>query len=310
MTSEAKNWSAYWKTRDIDSSLEGAGVEHHALIHQYWDRHLSHARKDARLIDLACGAGTVVKRAIHAGLTNLSAMDYAPEALAILKTHLPDVDIHQASLTDHKLPPQSFDWVVSQFGIEYAGTDGFRAAARLVAPGGEVVLLCHAEEGGIHREVSADVAFAQGVIDTQFVSRAKQFAEREYRSKTFDQSTEHFKELRQAAETLARMDQTRPGQFAGHLLGGFHQLIDRRFSYDLSDITGWLDGMAVELDSYHGRMQAMLDAAIPEGDLAKLRAVLEDEGLINVVIEPFPQAADQETFGWAINAKRPRLSVD
>ena len=305
MSSDSSNWSAYWKTRDIDSSLEGAGVEHHTIIHQHWDGIFVNCDRSVRLIDLACGAGTVIKRADKAGLSTLTALDYAPEALRILNNRLPHVTVHQASLLSHGLPLRSFDRVVSQFGVEYAGNEGFAAAAELLAPGGHLHLLCHLSDGGIHEEVSADLVLSRRIKEVRFIERAKSFAEKEYRSHNFDPNTDRFQHMRTTSEALAELAHQNPEHLAAHLLNGFQQLMERRFSYDLQDILGWLDGMENELNSYIGRMEAMLGAALDENKLLAARQALEGRGLRIVSARQFPSEAEAECFAWSIDAVRP-----
>ncbi|MEM9839648.1 MAG: class I SAM-dependent methyltransferase [Pseudomonadota bacterium] len=306
MTESSHNWSAYWKTRNSTSSLEGAGVEHHDALRQYWDDLFASADKGTRVMDLACGAGTVARRAHHAGLAAITALDYAPEALRLLKADLPSIDVVEGSLTA-PVPGAPFDLVVSQFGVEYAGTDGFESAAKMVADGGTLALLCHLKDGGIDREVAGDVAFATAIQESRFTDAARAFVEKEHRAQNIDRSTQHFKTMEDAARSLASLAAARPGSIAEHLLRGAQQLIDRRHNYDLKDITGWLDGMDGEIAAYRARMTAMNEAALSEADVANTARLLETAGLTNITAVPFPQDdTDTEHFAWSIRASKPR----
>lgn len=304
LSQQSQKWSAYWKTRSSTSSLEGAGVEHHAALRQHWDTLFASADKDLRVIDLACGAGTVARRAHHAGFGDITALDYAPEALRLLKGDLPELNTVAGSLTE-PVPGAPFDLVVSQFGVEYAGTEGFRSAARMVAQGGTLALLSHLKGGGIDREVAADEAFARAIQQTGFVGAAKAFAEQEHRSASLDRTTPHYKALEDAARALAELAGGRPGSIAEHLMRGAQQLIDRRQAYDLADITGWLDGMNEEISAYHARMAAMGAAALSEDGAESVKNLLEEEGLLEVSIGPFPSdKSATERFAWSIRARR------
>ena len=303
MSASSENWSAYWATRTEGSSLEGVGVENSALIDAYWDQTFEGAEKETSVIDLACGAGTVIKRAQKAGLTQLTALDYSQQALAVLRSSLQGVATIESSLTADDIKGAPFDLVVSQFGVEYAGQDGFAAAARLVAPQGRIVLLCHQSGGGIDEEVTADLAFADGVKATRYIEVAKEFAGREHRNQMLDQNTEHYKALRASSLELTELAKPQSDSIAHHLLQGFGQLIERRFAYDLNDIIGWIDGMERELNSYRGRMAAMVGAALDEANLETIRSSWDAEGLAGFSVEPFPQSG--ESFAWAITAHRP-----
>ena len=74
--------------------------------------------------------------------------------------------------TELPLPDSSFDFVVSQFGVEYAGIDAFIEAARLVKPGGQLSLLCHYQDGYIDSKNQKMLEAAKIARHSNFISDA------------------------------------------------------------------------------------------------------------------------------------------
>lgn len=280
----ADDWSNYWQGRTGEQSgaaLVGAGIENDADLTAFWQGVFSEASSEARVLDLACGAGSALKHAASAGIANLSGADISPGALSSLKAAVPSAAVFECSASDTGLPDASFDFVVSQFGIEYAGLEAAASeVARLLAAGGKFIAIVHMTGGGIEQEVAGRLKEGEAIRSSNFIPLAKDM----FRTIGTPRSPANDAIAQKAAEAFRPAEQglaklaAEKGGLAAHLYQGTGQLYQRRKNYELSDILGWLDGMQGEIDAYVGRMSSMIASAASEEDVQAARSRLQEGG--------------------------------
>ena len=130
------------------------------------------SRRGSRVLDLASGAGSIYAHLPEGHTFQLSATDISDVALEALQGRFPGVSTVVCSADDIPLDDASFDAVVTQFGAEYAGMSAFAEAARLVAPGGKFIGLCHIQDGYIDSSNRQQLAEAQIVAEQEFIDHA------------------------------------------------------------------------------------------------------------------------------------------
>ena len=91
------------------------------------------------------------------------------------------------------------------------------------------------------------------------------------------------------------------GGLARHLLTGTQALFERRHTYLLADITGWLDGMAAEIAAYHGRMKSMTAAALSGEDAEGVMDLFRAAGFAADAPERLKLAGKEA--GWVLRAQ-------
>lgn len=301
----AQNWGNYWQGRaasEAGAALVGAGVENDAQIAAFWDDILSGLPKNTRVLDLACGAGSVLRRAKACGLSALTGVDISSDAIVTLKAAFPDVTGISAPADNTGLAEASFDIVASQFGFEYADVLAASAeAARLTAQGGQFAALAHMKGGAIEKEVGAQLSDARAIIDTGFIPLAKDLFRVEMSGGTdaaFDAAAARFGPAQTALMDIAK----RTGGLAEHLYRGAQTLYQQRRGYALSDINSWLDGMSTEIAAFTGRMTSMQNAALSEQDTKAVCAVFEQNGMRAQPLEVLTLGTD--SVAWIIRVHR------
>ena len=78
----------------------------------------------------------------------------------------------------------------------------------------------------------------------------------------------------------------------------------RMRAYDREDIIDWVDGMVLQLDAYGGRMSSMLDAALDNTALQRIRALLEQQGLSVLTCAGMEMGVRSELAAWVLEARR------
>ena len=101
-------------------------------------------RPGDRVLDVACGTGVLTAEAARrAGSTgNVTGLDLSPEMLAVAARLRPELRWQQGNGEALPFPDQSFDAVVSQFGLMFFPDKvaGLREMRRVLVPGGRLAV--------------------------------------------------------------------------------------------------------------------------------------------------------------------------
>ncbi len=314
-----QDWSNYWQGRASGEALVGVGVENNEKLTTFWQDQFDGLPKDTKILDMACGAGSVLKHAHGLGFSELTGADISSDAIATLKTTLPTVIGVVAPADKTGLEEGAYAYVTSQFGFEYAGgrrqvLAAAREMARLICKGGRFTALCHIQGGGIEQEVSGHlqeieqierIGFGQAagaVFKTAFAAEA---TPSQTTKEAYDKAAA---KLATPRDELVAYISSKGGAndpmnaLAAHLYNGTLEMFTKRRAYSLEDITGWLGGMSAQITAYRGRMQSMKAAALSE-DLAQ--DILSEFKSAGFKIEPLDKmylGTDEKPAAWILKA--------
>lgn len=280
----AQDWNNYWQGRSAKASgnaLLGVGIENNDVLTTFWQNIFSNVPKSTQLVDFACGAGSVLKQAKAAGLSNLTGIDVSKNAIDVLKNKIPTAIGHVGAVDNTPFETDSFDMVVSQFGFEYAGgrseiMAAVREMTRIVKPSGQIVLVSHIKGGAIVRGCQQSLEQIIRVIKSGFFESAKDCfniiakSQKATRQADKDAVIQAMTRLNDKAEPImvwlrqAGDSKQEFVRFTYHLLESTHKLLVNLNNFHLKDCLTWLDDMRSEVLAYEGRMTSMLGAAISE----------------------------------------------
>lgn len=317
---DVDHWDAYWRAWDEAATPEEAGGRD-AAPGQHWARYFECEFADRarlNLIDIACGHGPVTGAAIEAARRSGTSLavhcaDHSRAAIDELLSRYPGIEGLTCDAANIPLPDRRFDYVVSQFGIEYAGPGAFAEAARLVSDGGSLHALVHLAGGAIHAECAENLEVTMRLRECGFMKRTREafaagfdvvagrIAEAAFR--------EAEKRLEPATETAKALLREKGTHTAGGLLARLFSDIGHMYArmrnYAPDDVFAWLDGMASELASYEGRMASMTRCAV---DRPGILAVAERLTAIGLGVEDpnmLLLSGSGKPGAWILAAKRP-----
>lgn len=305
MSSNDQGWADYWQ-QDGDSGevfVNSKGERHPALA-DYWKNLFKYWPKDARVIDLASGAGSVFAHLPENHSFNLHAADIAEEALQALSSRVPGVTTTVCSAAETPFEDGSFDCVISQFGVEYAGIDAFTEAARILAAGGQLAALCHIEDGYIDSNNKSHLEGAILARDSGFIDLSLGLTQAAFSKSAADMASSEAAFM-PVARAMTKAAEASPSGVHAHLLQGFMQLFQDRNAYDESDITGWLEGMRGELTKNIDRLSRMRAAASSEEDIEIIEKNLMSAGLQDIQFNLFKTPGNELPVAWQLTARRP-----
>jgi len=304
MSKSEKGWSDYWRQDSADGEVfVSAEGERHPALAEFWQAHFASLREGSRVIDLASGAGSIYAHLPNEHTFQLSATDISDVALEALQERFPQVSTVIGSADAIPLDDQSFDAVVTQFGAEYAGVGAFAEAARLVAPGGKFIGLCHIRDGYIDSDNRRQLAEAKIVVEQEFIDHAMRMITAAFAGNPAALKSAKDAFVASATPVGEGMRRCRKGIHT-YLYQGFRQLYERRQQYDLADITGWLDAMRGELDVNLDRLTRMCAAALSERDVNEIRRIFEEQGLEDVHCMPFETPGNELPVAWNLTAQK------
>jgi len=330
MTDKNKqDWGNYWQGRTADSSgevLVGVGIEHNEKLAAYWTTCFNGMNKNSSVLDMACGAGSVLRHAKANGFTDLTGVDISKDAIAAMQKEFPNAEGIVAPVEATGLADGSYSLVVSQFGFEYAGSHrqvlaAAREMARLVSSDGQFIALCHIKGGGIEQEVNGHLRDIKDMTKFGFIAAAKAvFLALDAAEKTpsiatkttYEKATQALVEPRDKLTVWINAGQGSGGEvhkseihkLGQHLYNGTVELFTRRKAFSLADIIDWLDGMQKEIDAYRGRMQSMRQSALSEKDARNILSAFKDMGFVTENPEHFYLAGDNKPAAWVLRASK------
>lgn len=301
---EKDKWSDYWQTESAAGEVfVDKNGEKHKALGEFWRHCLDSLPEGTSIVDLASGAGSIFADLSRSKQFDLHAADLSPEALSKLKERLPQVQTKVCSASALPYSDGTFDIVVSQFGIEYAGQAGFIEAARVVKKGGYIHVLCHIEDGYIDSKNKSELHGAQLVKELAFIEKAIAVTDASFQQnqallkKTFDQFV--------AVEPLLAdyVNNSTQG-IHHHLYHGFKTLFIKREAYSKQDILSWLEGMQKQVDESIIRLSEMRKAASSADDMKEITSKLTAMGMKELKCEPFLLPDHQLPVAWYLSSTK------
>ena len=298
-------WSEYWEQDGAAGGevfVSGKGDKHPALA-DYWRAVFNSLSPGASVVDIASGAGSIYAHLEADHGFDLHASDIAAEALEALSERIAGVTTAVSGAGDLPYDDSSFDLVVSQFGIEYAGRDAFAEAARVVKDGGQLAALVHIEDGYVDSNNKAQLAEAELVLRIEFIGRSIDLTNRAFSgNKALLAKTEeaYMPLIQEMSEAIRRC----PRGIHAYLFAGFKRLYENRQQYRKSDIVEWLNQMDEELSKTLDRLARMRAAAMSVEDIDIIKGRLEEAGMAEVSAVPFETEGNELPIAWSLTAKR------
>lgn len=297
-------WASYWGEDSSSGEVfVGRDGQAHPDIAKWWTDRFASLHGECKVLDLASGAGSVFKHLPAQHDAQLFAADISEQALTLLKERFPKASTQQCSADSTPYQDKQFEWVVSQFGLEYAGDSAFVEAVRVLAAGGHLNMLCHIKDGHIDARNQAHLEQAQVIMSSDFIPLARDLIERITAGDRAKIEAAAAK-FQRAEQQLAQACQVLPEGIHLHLYQGFRQMFENRAQYAAADIIAWLDDMYKDVERNIHRLTHMCAAARSVEQLATLSEQMQAAGCASVNYEPLQIAGHQAPVAWAIKARK------
>lgn len=310
----AQSWDTYWQGTGEVGAYSSGGVNHPVIL-AFWDEFFQTVKQDyvaPVLIDVASGNGAVIACALAAfgdQPVDITCLDVSDAAITNIRNRFPRVRGIVADARTIPLDSGGFDIVTSQFGVEYAGLEAVDEAARLVAAGGQLVLLLHTQAGSIHQECAANLDAILRLQESRFIPYSMQMLDAGFkacrgadRAPYEDAATQ----LAPALQALESIVMQYGEQVAGDTIARLYSDVDRIHrniqSHEPVEVLDWLKRMDGEIDAYAGRMSSMCESAINHETFDQICAGFRGRGYTTTRAEPLVAPDQDLPLAWVLIA--------
>ncbi len=300
MTTEQQGWESYWRDTSAEFAVDPDSAAA-AAISDFWISSFQPLGPDAACLDIASGSGAVIQHAVDyfgAQSPSLTGQDMSAAAIEQLTLRFPNVVGIVSDARKIPQPDQSFDLVTSQFGIEYAKPKAFAEAARLVKGGGRLALVVHCKPGLIFNECAANLAAVEKLRAARFFPLASAFLSAGFKAahggnqRAYEKAHKQFKPaFRTLERTITKYGPSVASGLPSRLATDIATINRRLQNYDRTEVLAWLSRLEGELDEYRDRMRSMVNAALSNKELDKLRQELFTMGFSD--IDPSDDSPDE-----------------
>ena len=307
-------WDAFWETSSAQATFCNADGTHPRL-RAHWHRilpELLQPSPSSKHIDLATGNGVVIRhiRELFGTCGPVSTgLDLARTAIDALRESCPEAIGIVGDIASTRLDGAGFDLVTSQYGVEYAGLDGFSAAAKLLRRGGALAFVCHSRPGVVYEECATNWEIMDRIRQSRLLPRARSCFKAAINQQTPSSNTRERKGLSQVQRQLRRLINRygvdAASGFPARLANDIANIDTRVHSYDGQELLNWIGKLERESLEYRSRMHAMTRAALGRSDLRRVLHRLERAGLSVIEANEISDGPDALRLGWSIIAQRP-----
>lgn len=149
-------WSKYWSSGAPHSCVGTYGYKYGGVIEAFWRQIFSAVQTGDRILDVATGNGALPRLLLeHSCIKDIQcdAVDIAniaPDWLSTAAVTGKSCLRFQGNIDAANLPfpDQYFDWIISQYGIEYSDLDlAIPEICRVAKAGGRVAIMAHHAQG-------------------------------------------------------------------------------------------------------------------------------------------------------------------
>jgi ubiquinone/menaquinone biosynthesis C-methylase UbiE len=312
----AESWDAYWTGTGEIGAYSSGGISHPAT-QGFWDETFQAVKRDFGLpsiIDIASGNGVVVECALDhfaSGKVDITCIDLSATAVAKIRKRFPSVHGLVSDARSIPLESGSIDIATSQFGIEYGGQEAVDEAARLLAPGGRLVLMMHKKESIIHNACSINLQAMSEFQESQFIPYAIEMFTAGFEAvggsdrAPYDQAASRFAPAVNTAEAIMnKYGQQAAGEVIARIYGDVGRMHGKIQYYEPAEVLDWLNRMNEELKSYAKRMFSMTQVAIDDESFERMCAGLRHRGYAINRAEPLNTPIDDHPLAWVLVASR------
>ena len=298
--SSAQRWARYWSDGDADGEVfTRGGTSGHPALEAFWRDRL--AKVSGPSLDVACGAATVFQHGSQAGIA--VALDYSHSALGKLRERTRTVLTLVGDAAELPFSDASMAQVVSQFGLEYAGMPAFGEAARVLAPDGNLVLLCHLVGSKIFHQSDAELQALDEMAELEFLPRGEAALRAAYAGDE-DAFVAAARSFMAAERPMAERLQGGDGSgLPAHLYRSFRALFEERARYAPEDAFAWLSASAEQMAESRARLRAIIQAALPAEDQSAVLSSLAAGGVRDLLATPFYLPGDERPLAVVIEGR-------
>ena len=313
MKSKNAGWRDYWKMDRPASCIaarETAGTE----IESWWQNWFAELPTASRVLDIATGNGIVLAyaaqaadaRSIFLQLTGVDLADIDPvRYLSAPPAGLRDARF-MGGIAAESLPFQaeSFDVVVSQYGLEYADLEkALSEVERVLRQDGRFRWLAHSEESEVVRQNSDQHREVDFLLKSKGVVRSmERLIERISKRHSTQSAMSSVAAAMRSAEMYCR--EYPPADMVQEVCRGFADVASRWQAFYVSDLAAMITDTRQKLVAHRQRIEDLRAAVMTPSRQDSVKNILWGTGWESVRVSELRVGMSQGSIGIVIEARR------
>lgn len=317
--SSPESWDNYWAGTANDSAYSNGGVNHPSIF-AYWSAYFDELSSDLTrsepltLADIACGNGALTAIALEKleELTlAVTSVDISSAAIKQLANRFPSVKGIVSDVNHIPVEDEEFDFVVSQFGIEYAGSNAYEEAMRLTKKGGSLSFMLHCKDGMIFSESQTNLEVINTIRSSRLLSITKTLFDAGFdmlkggERQKYEDSAKEFSGAVLALEGLMRRyGKEVGGGFVFKLYNDLADIYESLSNFEPAGLYAWLESLEHEIAAYEARMTSMVASAIDENTFSEIKAAIESKGFTIELADKLFSPDSPLPLAWVLRANK------
>ncbi|RMH42259.1 MAG: class I SAM-dependent methyltransferase [Gammaproteobacteria bacterium] len=329
---EVDAWKVYWDSLLCKKEYIGENdcvieccenLINNSVIEGFWSRNIPKTiRSNESFIELACGSGSVIRRiysyacSIEQGALIVAA-DISLKALMFAKHKFPMVKYVVFDLNNIPIKNETFDYVTSQFGIEYGGEKSIINSLKLVNMGGIFAGIFHVSGGAIEEECLSNQESINNLLESNIfefartaisrkISYLKGECNRECLRKAHDQFLSSYRTIEEAIAGRQAIGANPPAD--KHIYDAVSQIINiynnlSKFG-NLNNILKVISFIEKQFISYMARMSSMVQSSLGDSTINDIKNFMDCQGFEYEIDKIYLSENDHKPFALTLVANR------
>ena len=309
-------WEDYWQgAKSADAFAQGGAA--HPGFDAFWTDALTEfaaARPQPRVLDIGTGSGAildVLSKVDGIAMHEVTALDIAPSAIDGIATRHAEVNGVVSNAADMPFEDARFDLVVSQFGVEYARDAGIAEAARVLAPGGQLIAVLHFQMGALHQPSQIARRALEKLAASRFLDLAYAYFEAGFAAvrggdrSAYEKAGKTFNPAIQALDGILSEYGSNVADGTLNYLYTTIETMHKRIQYfDADESLAWLRSARDEVARFRQRLDEMDVAACDPDGARAFCAALAAQDCNPGQPQPLMFASEPLPYGWAVQAEK------
>lgn len=325
-----EQWGRYWRRDNVTTFWRNNNQNYDREFADFWNVRFATLRKQARLLDLGTGNGALAilaadysaRHAKDFAITGIDSASIEPRARLAAHQSLQGLlaqirFVGRTPMEATGLPPASFDFAMSQYGIEYGEAAATaRELSRVVMPGGSLAAVLHHSDSvvvALARDHLAQITYClqEERLDERAAALVSAIGEArtpEARA-TLKGNAEAETARAELNAAVARIQSTAsrfrdPEGLIGVLVPSLMNVFVAHKERSLIERQWYIEKVRDEFIGFKARMADLQSAALSEEDLARLSQALADNGLMVRDRGLLRYGPNLDLMGWTLVAEK------
>ncbi|AEE22298.1 Methyltransferase type 11 [Glaciecola sp. 4H-3-7+YE-5] len=307
-------WESHWQKTSNTAAFEES-TPLHTYLQIHWSNFLKQAispHNDTKLIDLACGKGTVSElaasqdNAVGTGRLDIHCVDATFSAVTNVAKRLNISTAVQANCASLPYQNDSFDLVVSQFGIEYAPAHSANEFARILKSSGRFASVIHYKNGAIYQDCNEKRKLIEKVLSLNLFEKAQVAFTAGYAVvdgklplQVFQKADADFAPVIEQYKQLIISTNSEVKSLLIQILKDMGFMYENIASHREQDVSAWLTSTKLEFINFKDRMSSMVNAAMDEDQICQMLSPFLAKGFTQTICERLSVDNDPP-FAWFV----------